>query len=91
VATADGTVLQLKREREDKIGGNTISLVHGMSGYTTVYCHLSRFNVREGQKVKRGDIIGFVGSTGKALGPHVHYEVHFHGKPLNPWNSILEE
>jgi len=91
VATADGTVLELKSEREEKIGGNTIILVHGMSGYTTVYCHLSRFNVKQGQKVKRGDIIGFVGSTGKALGPHVHYEVRFNGKPRNPWFHFLEE
>ncbi len=91
VATADGTVLELKRKEEDKIGGNTIILVHGMSGYTTFYCHLSRFNVKLGQKVKRGDVVGFVGNTGKALGPHVHYEVHFNGKPLNPWIFILEE
>jgi murein DD-endopeptidase MepM/ murein hydrolase activator NlpD len=89
VATADGYVLELKKN--DKIGGNIIILNHGMSGYTTVYCHLSRFNVREGQKVKRGDVIGYVGSTGKALGAHVHYEVHFNGKPLNPMQFILEE
>jgi murein DD-endopeptidase MepM/ murein hydrolase activator NlpD len=89
IATADGYVLNMKRE--DKIDGNMIILNHGMSGYTTVYCHLSRFNVKEGQKVKRGDVIGYVGSSGKALGPHVHYEVHFNGKPLNPWYFILEE
>lgn len=89
VATADGTVLQLKRN--EKIVGNMVSIVHGMSGYTTVYCHLSRFNVREGQKIKRGDVIGYVGSTGKSLAPHVHYEVHLNGKPLNPWYFILEE
>jgi murein DD-endopeptidase MepM/ murein hydrolase activator NlpD len=89
VATADGYVLSMKMQ--DKIDGNMIILNHGMSGYTTVYCHLSRFNVKEGQKVKRGDVIGYVGSTGKALGPHVHYEVHLNGKPLNPWFFILEE
>jgi murein DD-endopeptidase MepM/ murein hydrolase activator NlpD len=91
VATADGTILELKREREDKIGGNSITIVHGMSGYTTIYCHLSRFNVKVGQKIKRGDVIGFVGNTGKALGPHVHYEVHFNGKPRDPRIYILEE
>jgi len=89
VATADGYVMQLKRL--DKIDGNMIILNHGMSGYTTLYCHLSRFNIKVGQRVKRGDVIGYVGNTGKALGPHVHYEVHFNGKPLNPWNFILEE
>ena len=89
VATADGYVLELKKN--DKIGGNIIILNHGMSGYTTVYCHLVRFNVREGQKIKRGDIIGYVGSTGKALGPHVHYEVRLNGKPRNPWIFVLEE
>jgi len=87
VATADGKVIELKNE---KIGGNTIIIDHG-GGYTTVYCHLSKFNVRVGQIVKRHDVIGFVGSTGKSIGPHVHYEVHFNGVPKNPWNYILED
>ncbi len=86
-ATADGVVIQA---RSDKIGGKTIKIKH-MFGYTTVYCHLSEYLVKVGQKVKRWDTIGLVGNTGKARGPHVHYEVHFNGKAVNPYNHILEE
>jgi murein DD-endopeptidase MepM/ murein hydrolase activator NlpD len=87
VATADGVVIQTKR---DKIGGKTIKISH-RGGYTTVYCHLSKFLVKPGQKVKRGDTIGLIGKTGKALGPHVHYEVRLNGKSVNPYYYILEE
>jgi murein DD-endopeptidase MepM/ murein hydrolase activator NlpD len=52
---------------------------------------LSQFNVKVGQKVKRKDVIGFVGQTGKAIGPHVHYEVQKNGRSVNPYNYILEE
>ncbi len=86
-ATADGQVISVKFE---KIGGNTVILNHG-GGVTTVYCHLSKFNVKVGQKIKRWDVIGYVGQTGKALGPHVHYEVRKNGKAVNPWNYIIEE
>lgn len=87
VATADGFISHVKRE---KIGGNTVIISHG-GGFTTVYCHLSKFAVRAGQKVKRYDVIGYVGQTGKALGPHVHYEVRRNGKAVNPYQYILEE
>lgn len=87
VATADGVVIETKSE---KIGGKIIKISH-RGGYTTIYCHLSKFLVKPGQKVKRGDTIGLVGSTGKALGPHVHYEVKRDGKSLNPYYYILEE
>ena len=87
LSTADGVVV---RRKKDKIGGNTILISH-KGGYTTVYCHLSKFLVRPGQRVKRGDIIGEVGKTGKALGPHVHYEVRVNGKPVNPYYYLLEE
>lgn len=86
-ATADGTVIQ---SRTDKIGGKTIKIKH-MFGYVTIYCHLSKFLVKVGQKVKRGEIIGLVGSTGKARGPHVHYEVQLNGKEKNPYYYLLEE
>ena len=85
-ATADGTVI--KRENET-IGGKTVIISHGF-GYTSVYCHLSKFNVRVGQKVKRGDVIGFVGRSGKAFGTHVHYEVRKYGKALDPMRYILD-
>jgi murein DD-endopeptidase MepM/ murein hydrolase activator NlpD len=86
-ATADGTIIQA---RSDKIGGKTIKIKH-MFGYVTVYCHMSKFLVKVGQKVKRGETIGWVGSTGKARGPHVHYEVQLNGKEKNPYYYLLEE
>jgi len=87
LATADGVVIQTKNE---KIGGKTIKISH-RGGYTTVYCHLSKILVRPGQKIKRGETIGLIGKTGKALGPHLHYEVRLNGKSLNPYYYILEE
>ena len=87
MATADGFVSHVKRE---KIGGNVVIISHG-GGYTTVYCHLSKFKVKPGQKVKRGDVIGLIGQTGKSLGPHLHYEVRVNGTPVNPYYHILEE
>ena len=87
VATADGVVVETKRE---KISGRTVKISH-WGGISTVYCHLSQFEVKPGQKVKRGDTIGLVGRTGKARGPHVHYEVRKNGKAVNPYYYILEE
>jgi murein DD-endopeptidase MepM/ murein hydrolase activator NlpD len=86
VATADGVVLSTNY---DHAGGNTIKISHKHTGYTTVYCHLSKFLVKPGQRVKRGDIIGLVGSTGRSRGPHVHYEVRKGDKRLNPYYYIL--
>jgi murein DD-endopeptidase MepM/ murein hydrolase activator NlpD len=87
VATADGIVISLGN---DKMGGKNAIISHG-NGLTTHYLHLSKFLVGSGQKVKRGDVIGLVGKTGKALGPHLHYEVRLNNKPANPYNYILEE
>jgi len=87
VATADGIVLSVTNEKR---GGKTIKLSHPLSGWITVYCHLSKFNVKSGQKVRRGDVIGLVGQTGRSRAPHVHYEVRREGKRYNPWNFILD-
>lgn len=87
VATADGIVATTKSE---KIGGKTIIISHRF-GYQTVYCHLSKFLVKPGQRVSRGDVIGLIGRTGKALGPHVHYEIRINNKEVNPFYYILEE
>lgn len=87
VATADGIVLS---EGNDNMLGRNIIISHG-NGLTTHYLHMSKFLVTAGQKVKRGDVIGLVGKSGKALGPHLHYEVRINDKPVNPLNYILEE
>jgi murein DD-endopeptidase MepM/ murein hydrolase activator NlpD len=87
VTTADGIVLKVLT---DKILGRYVTISHGY-GYTTVYGHMNRFAVKAGQKVKRGDIIGYIGMSGKAKGPHVHYEVRRDGKRVNPWDYFQEE
>ena len=63
--------------------GNHIRIDHGF-GYVSLYAHLSKFNVRRGQKVKRGDIIGYVGNSGRSVGPHLHYEIFKDNKKINP-------
>ena len=82
-ATGDGVV-----ERADATAsgyGNHVVIRHGF-GYETLYGHLSKYKCRAGQRVKRGDIIGYVGSTGRSEGPHCHYEVHKNGEVVNPLN-----
>ena len=70
--------------------GNRIVLTH-MVGYQTLYGHLSRIAVKQGQKVKRGDLIGYVGSTGKSTAPHLHYEVWKNGTKLNPISFFFND
>ena len=65
--------------------GKHIRIDHGF-GYLTLYAHLNSYNVKRGQNVKKGDIIGFVGNTGRSKGVHLHYEVHKNGKKVNPVN-----
>ena len=62
-----------------------------MVGYQTMYGHLSRIVVREGQKVNRGDLIGYVGSTGKSTAPHLHYEVWKNGTKIDPINFFFND
>ena len=82
-ASGDGVV---KRADNSASGyGKHIRIDHGY-GYMTLYAHLSRYNVKRGQKVKRGDLIGFVGSTGRSEAPHLHYEVWKDGERINPIN-----
>ena len=81
-ATGDGTIVNAGWEQGY---GNCIVINHGF-GYETLYAHLSTIKVRPGQSVKRGDIIGLVGSTGKSTAPHLHYEVHYKGQVMNPQN-----
>jgi murein DD-endopeptidase MepM/ murein hydrolase activator NlpD len=86
-ATADGTV-----ETASYTGdyGNLVVLQHEF-GLATRYGHLSRFNVRSGDKVKRGDVIGFVGSTGRSTGAHLHYEILANGKLINPLQLLTRQ
>jgi murein DD-endopeptidase MepM/ murein hydrolase activator NlpD len=70
--------------------GNAIIVDHGF-GIITRYGHLAGFNVRPGQRVKRGDVLGFVGSTGRSTSPHLHYEVWVNDQNQNPIHFILDE
>lgn len=82
-ATADGTVAAAQRNFGGL--GNYVKIDHGF-GFETIYGHMSRFIVKSKQKVKRGQVIGYVGNTGKSTAPHVHYEVHINNKTVNPVN-----
>lgn len=82
-ATGNGVVT--RADSNSSGYGNHIRINHGF-GYLTLYAHLSKYNVKKGQRVKRGDLIGFVGNTGRSQGPHLHYEVHKDGKHINPIN-----
>lgn len=70
--------------------GKHIIIDHGF-GYTSIYAHLNDFNVRVGQKVQRGDIIGFVGSTGQSVADHLHYEIKLNGNNVDPVNYYFED
>ena len=63
--------------------GNHIKLDHG-NGYTTLFAHLSKIKVKHGQKVKKGEVIGLTGNTGRSTAPHLHYEIHHYGESQNP-------
>lgn len=86
-ATGDGQV-----EDTQSTGAQGIKVVidHGF-GFKTIYAHLEKYSVKTGQKVSRGEIIGTVGSTGMSIAPHLHYEVHKNGKPVNPVNYFFSE
>ena len=82
-ATGNGVI---KRADNRSSGyGKHIRLDHGF-GYVSLYAHLSKYNARRGQIVKRGDIIGYVGNTGRSVGPHLHYEIFKDNKRINPLN-----
>jgi murein DD-endopeptidase MepM/ murein hydrolase activator NlpD len=80
-ATADGVIKEADYNASGY--GNHVVINHGY-GYQTLYGHMYRIKARVGQTVKRGEVIGYVGSTGKSTGPHCHYEVHRSGTPVNP-------
>lgn len=82
-ATGNGEVV--RADNNSSGYGKHIRIFHG-HGFTTLYAHLSRYNVTKGQKVKRGDLIGFVGNTGRSEAPHLHYEVWKDKERINPIN-----
>lgn len=81
-ATGNGTVTLARRS---PTFGKVVYIDHGF-GYRTIYAHMSKIATRRGRKVKRGDLIGYVGNTGRSVAPHLHYEVHKNGRALNPIN-----
>jgi len=86
VATGRGVVLEAGYW--DYLG-NLVIIDHGF-GYTTRYGHLLSFVVKTGDRVKRNQVIGYVGNTGRSSAPHLHYEVRYNGKPRNPMNFIID-
>jgi murein DD-endopeptidase MepM/ murein hydrolase activator NlpD len=87
-ATGNGIVSKV--EKEGRGYGNNIIVNHGY-GYETLYGHMSKFSVKPGQKVKRGDLLGFVGNSGTSTGPHLHYEVRKNRNPVNPVNFYYND
>ena len=88
-ATGDGLITNNK-----KVGGSGygkyIVINHGF-GYETLYAHMSKTSVKKGDRVKRGDIIGYVGNTGRSVAPHLHYEVVKDGNKINPINFYYSD
>lgn len=83
-ATADGVVSAV----DQRAGyGRLVVIDHGF-GVTTWYGHLSGFNTQTGMHVKRGDVIGYEGASGRSTGPHLHYEVRIYNTPVNPWRYL---
>jgi murein DD-endopeptidase MepM/ murein hydrolase activator NlpD len=87
-ATGNGTITEVKAAQRGF--GKYVTIDHGF-GYMSTYAHLSNFNVRVGQKVQRGDIIGFVGSTGTSVANHLHYEIKLNGVNVDPVNYYFED
>ena len=81
-ASGNGTVIRAQRSATY---GNVVYIDHGY-GYKTVYAHMSKIKTKRWRKVKRGDLIGYVGNTGRSVSAHLHYEVHKNNRPLNPIN-----
>jgi hypothetical protein len=86
--TGNGTVADVISSQRGL--GNHIIINHGF-GITSIYAHLDKANVRKGQKVQRGDVIGFVGNTGMSLAPHLHYEIKLNGQNVDPVNYYFND
>jgi murein DD-endopeptidase MepM/ murein hydrolase activator NlpD len=86
-APADGTISSVRR---DRFSGRVVGINHSY-GLDTIYAHLQKILVKEGQVVKRGDVIALVGNTGRSTGPHLHYEVRLNGLPVDPLRFTPEQ
>ncbi|MFO7573925.1 MAG: M23 family metallopeptidase [Bacteroidales bacterium] len=87
-ATGNGVIVSIITSNRGY--GNHIVIDHGF-GYSSLYAHLDRFNVKKGQKVQRGEVIGVVGNTGMSLAPHLHYEVKLNGRTVDPVNYYFND
>lgn len=87
-ATGNGTIVDMPSSQRGL--GKHIILDHGF-GYSSIYAHLNGFNVRVGQKVQRGDVIGYVGSSGTSVANHLHYEIKLNGTNVDPVNYYFED
>ncbi len=87
-SSGDGTVESITSGKRGM--GNYIVVNHGF-GYSSVYAHLESFNVKAGQKVRRGDVIGYVGNTGMSVAPHLHYEIRLNGVSVDPVNYFFND
>jgi murein DD-endopeptidase MepM/ murein hydrolase activator NlpD len=83
-SVAAGTV---KIVRQFELRGGTVAVDHGQ-GLESIYLHMSKFTVKEGDQVKEGDVVGYVGSTGRSTGPHLHWTLYANGQPINPLQWI---
>ena len=87
-ATGDGQISKVKKSRRGY--GNHVIIDHGY-GYKTLYAHMQKYIVHKGQKVKRGEVIGYVGNTGTSVAPHLHYEVIKDSKKIDPANFYYND
>ena len=86
-ATGDGKVIKVKKMKTGY--GRHVVIDHGY-GYKTLYAHMKEITVKKGESVKKGQAIGIVGNTGKSTAPHLHYEVRYRDKPINPINFVMD-
>lgn len=89
-STGNGKIVKIERSNSNRGYGNSILVDHGHN-YITRYAHLSKIDVRVGQKVKRGQVIGEVGNTGGSVAPHLHYEIEYKDKKVNPVNFFYSD
>lgn len=87
-ASGDGTISSVSSNRRGM--GNYLVINHGF-GYSSTYAHMDSFAVRNGQKVRRGDVIGYVGNTGMSIAPHLHYEIKLNGTNVDPVNYFFND